>query len=76
MIFVALRSRGALRPPSCVFAHGQEMKLVKEYHDAMAESAGRLAPYIHPRLAAVEVKTEQPQSFVICVPEVETDSEQ
>jgi hypothetical protein len=51
------------------------MKLVKEYHDAMAESAGRLAPYIHPRLAAVEVKTEQPQSFVICVPEVETDSE-
>jgi hypothetical protein len=37
--------------------------------------AAKLAPYIHPRLAAVGVKTEQSQAFVIRTPSVETDSE-
>jgi hypothetical protein len=47
------------------------MKLVREYHNEMVECAAKLAPYIHPRLAAVEVKTKQSQAFVIRTPPVD-----
>ena len=56
--------------------YGQEMKLVRDYYDAMAECAAKLAPFIHPKLAAVEVKTEQTQPYVIRVPAVETSADQ
>jgi hypothetical protein len=54
---------------------GKEMAKVMEYKDAASECAAKLAPYLHPRLAAVEVKTEQTQPFVIRVPAVETDAD-
>ena len=40
-----------------------------------SECAAKLAPYLHPRLAAVEVKTGQTQPFVIRMPAVETDAD-
>lgn len=36
---------------------------------------GEARTLLHPRLAAVEVKTEQTQPFVIRVPAVETDAD-
>ena len=54
---------------------GPEMKLIKEYQEAMIDCAAKLAPYIHPRLAAVEVRTEQVQPFVVRVPAIDSTSQ-
>ena len=56
--------------------HGEEMRLIKDYYDTTIDCAAKLALYIHPRLSAVEVKTEQPQPFVICAPAVVETSDE
>ena len=55
---------------------GPEIAKVCEYKELANECAAKLAPFIHPKLAAVEVKTEQTQPYVIRVPAVETSADQ
>ena len=54
-------------------------KQVPEHNRALyqrkADETKQLAPYIHPRLSAVEAKTEQTQPFVITVSPAEPDPE-
>jgi hypothetical protein len=51
------------------------MAKVVEHKELANHAAVRLAPYLHPKLASVEVKAEQSAPFVIGVPKVEADSE-
>lgn len=42
----------------------KEIHKVCKFKDAASECAAKLAPYIHPKLAQVELKREEAQPFV------------